>query len=88
MVWGPEGTSYHPQEQPVPAQTNVFYDISLSACPGLFVQRMALTFHQYFGDFCVAGTEGTVQLEPVSIVKEGSTQGKQHFLGFKKKKKH
>lgn len=46
---------------------------------------MALTFHQYFGDFSVAGTEGTVQLEPVSIVKEGSTQGKQHFLGFKKK---
>lgn len=59
----------------------------LPACPGLFVQHTALTFHQYFGDFCVAGTEGTVQLEPVGIVKKGSTQGKQHFLGFKKTNK-
>lgn len=57
-------------------------DISLSARPGLFVHHTALTFHQYFGDFCVAGTEGTVQLEPVCVVKKGSTQGKQHFLGF------
>jgi len=46
---------------------------------------MAPTFHQYFWDFRVAGTEGTVQLETVGVVKEGSTQGKQHFLGFKKK---
>lgn len=48
----------------------------------------ALTFHQDFGDFRVAGTEGTVQLEPVSVVQEGSTQGEQHFLGLKGKKKH
>lgn len=46
----------------------------------------ALTFDQDFGDFCVAGTEGTVQLEPVSVVQEGSTQGEQHFLQFKEKK--
>lgn len=62
-------------------------DISLSAGPGLFVQHTALTFHQDFGDFCVAGTEGTVQLEPVGVVKKGSTQGKQHFLGFNNKNK-
>lgn len=60
-------------------------NISLSA--GLFFQHTSLTFHQYFGDFCVAGTEGTVQLEPVSVVKKGSTQGKQHFLGLSRKKK-
>lgn len=46
----------------------------------------ALTFDQDFGDFSVAGTEGTVQLEPVGVVQEGSTQGEQHFLGFKGKK--
>lgn len=46
----------------------------------------ALTFHQDFGDFRVAGTEGTVQLEPVSVVQEGTTQGEQHFLGLKGKK--
>lgn len=76
-VWGAVATSHHPQGQPAPVQTNMsLRHLSLSACPGLFVQHMALTFHQYFGDFCVAGTEGTVQLEPVSVVKKGSTQGK------------
>lgn len=48
----------------------------------------ALTFHQDFGDFCVAGTEGTVQLEPVSVVQEGSTQGEQYFLGLTEKIQH
>lgn len=81
---GAVATSHQAQEL-VPAQPTCRCDISLSACPGLLVQHTVLTFHQDFGDFCVAGTEGTVQLEPVSVVKKGSTQGKQHFLGFKTK---
>lgn len=52
----------------------------------IHIQHAELTFYQYFWNFSVAGTEGTVQLETVSVVKKGSTQGKQHFLGFKVQK--
>jgi hypothetical protein len=39
-----------------------------------------LTFHQDLGDFCVARTEGTVELEAVRVVQEGSPQREEHFL--------
>lgn len=39
-----------------------------------------LTFHQDLGDFRMARTEGTVELEAVRVVQEGSPQREQHFL--------
>ena len=39
-----------------------------------------LTFHQHLGDLGVAGAEGTVDLEAVSVVQEGAPQGEEDFL--------
>lgn len=44
-----------------------------------------LTFHQDLGDLCMAGTEGTVELEAVSIIQKGSPQREQHFLDLMRK---
>lgn len=41
-----------------------------------------LTFHQDLGDLRVAGAEGTVQLEAVSVIQKGAPQGEQHFLDW------
>ena len=47
-----------------------------TCCPGL----LGLTFHQDLGDLRVAGAEGTVELEAVSVIQKGSPQREQHFL--------
>lgn len=49
---------------------------------------MRVTFGEDFRDFCMAGTESTVNFEAVCIVKEGATKGEQHFLWSKRKKKY
>lgn len=43
------------------------------------------TFGEDFRDFCVAGTESTVNFEAVCIVKERATKREQHFLWSKRK---
>ena len=47
-----------------------------TCCPGL----LGLTFHQDLGDLRVAGAEGTVELEAVSVIQKGSPEREQHFL--------
>lgn len=51
-----------------------------TCCLGL----LGLTFHQDLGDLRVAGAEGTVELEAVSVIQKGSPQGEQHFLDSEK----
>lgn len=48
--------------------------------PGSATISGGLTFDQDLGDFRVAGAEGTVELEAVSVVQKGSPQREQHFL--------
>lgn len=81
LLGPPRGTSITPRfwsKSPQPSLATKLWIWQLTR----HLVLTGLTFHQDLGDLRVAGAEGTVQLEAVSVIQKGAPQREQHFLDW------